>query len=85
MVCTAVYKNTRLRTTTNLYIIALAISDLMSGVFVMPFALGVLIKGEWVYGRPSDLQLSSVHFYVCGVRFTCHYGFNSIFKSSYIC
>ena len=51
MVCIAVYKNTRLRTTTNLYIIELAISDLMSGVFVMPFAMGVLIKGEWVYGR----------------------------------
>ena len=51
MVRIAVYKNTRLRTTTNLYIIALALSDLMSGVFVMPFAMGVLIKGEWVYGR----------------------------------
>ena len=50
MVCIAVYKNTRLRTTTNLYIIALAVSDLMSGVFVMPFATGVLIKGEWIYG-----------------------------------
>ena len=51
MVCIAVYKNTRLRTTTNLYIIALAVSDLMSGVLVMPFTLGVLITGEWVYGR----------------------------------
>ena len=51
MVCIAVYKNTRLRTTTNLYIIALAVSDLMSGVFVMPFTMGVLIKGAWVYGR----------------------------------
>ena len=51
MVCIAVYKNTRLRTTTNLYIIALAVSDLMSGVLLMPFSLGVLITGEWVYGR----------------------------------
>ena len=51
MVCIAVYKNTRLRTTTNLYIIALALSDLMSGVFLMPFLMGVLITGEWVYGR----------------------------------
>ncbi|XP_073250633.1 melatonin receptor type 1A-like [Porites lutea] len=50
MVCIAVYKNTRLRRTTSLYIIALAVSDLMSGVFVMPFALGVLITGEWVFG-----------------------------------
>ena len=51
MVCIAVYKNTRLRRTTSLYIIALAVSDLMSAVFVMPFALGVVITGEWVYGR----------------------------------
>ena len=49
-VCTAVYTNTRLRTTTSLCIIALAVSDLMSAVFVMPFAMGVLITGEWVYG-----------------------------------
>ena len=51
MVCIAVYKNTRLRRTTSLYIIALAVSDLMSAVFVMPFALGVLITGAWVYGQ----------------------------------
>ena len=51
LVCISVYKNTRLRTTTNLYIIALAVSDLMSAVFVMPFALGVVITGEWVYGQ----------------------------------
>ena len=51
MVCIAVYKNTRLRRTTSLYIIALAVSDLMSAVFVMPFTLGVLITGRWVYGR----------------------------------
>ena len=51
MVCIAVYKNTRLRRKTSLYIIALAVSDLMSAVFVMPLTLGVLITGEWVYGR----------------------------------
>ena len=51
LVCIAVYQNARLRTTTNLYIIALAVSDLMSALFVMPFALGVLITGEWVFGR----------------------------------
>ena len=50
MVCIAVYKNTRLRRKTSLYIIALAVSDLMSALFVMPLTLGVLITGEWVYG-----------------------------------
>ena len=50
MVCIAVRRNTRLRSTTNIYIIALAISDLLSAIFVMPFAAGVLISGKWPVG-----------------------------------
>ena len=51
LVCTSVYKNARLRTTTNLYIIALAVSDLLSAVFVMPIGTAVLIAGKWNFGR----------------------------------
>ena len=51
LVCIAVYRNTRLRTTTNLYIIALAMSDLLSAIFVMPFSAGVLITGGWPFGE----------------------------------
>ena len=51
LVCVSVYKNTRLRTTTNLYIIALATSDLLSAVLVMPFGTGVLITSKWVFGE----------------------------------
>ena len=51
LVCLSVYKNVRLRTTTNLYIIALAVSDLLSAVFVMPIGIGVLITGEWIFGE----------------------------------
>ena len=50
LVCISVYKNTRLRTTTNLYIIALAVSDLLSAVFVMPVGSGVLITSQWIFG-----------------------------------
>ena len=50
LVCISVYKNTRLRTTTNLYIIALAVSDLLSAVFVMPFGTGVLLTSKWIFG-----------------------------------
>ncbi|XP_068707242.1 octopamine receptor beta-1R-like [Montipora foliosa] len=50
LVCISVYRNKRLRTTTNLYIIALAVSDLLSAVLVMPFSTGVLITGKWIYG-----------------------------------
>ncbi|XP_068713008.1 beta-1 adrenergic receptor-like [Montipora foliosa] len=51
LVCISVYRNTRLRTTTNLYITALAISDLLSAVFVMPLTIGVLISGRWIFGE----------------------------------
>lgn len=50
LVCASVYKNTRLRTTTNLYIMALAVSDLLSAVFVMPIGTAVLITGKWKFG-----------------------------------
>ena len=51
LVCISVYRNTRLRTTTNLYIIALAVSDLLAAIFVMPLATGVLITGRWPFGE----------------------------------
>ena len=66
LVCISVYKNTRLRTTTNIYILALALSDLLSAVFVMPFGTGVLITSKWIFGgaqfanfTPSSACLSS--------------------------
>ena len=47
LVCLSVYRNNRLRTTTNLYIIALAVTDLIAATLVMPPATGVLITGRW--------------------------------------
>ena len=49
LVCLSVYRNNRLRTTTNLYIIALAVSDLIAATLVMPPATGVLITGRWPF------------------------------------
>ena len=53
LVCMSVYRNIRLRTTTNLYITALAISDLLSAAFVMPSSIGVLESGRWIFGEVS--------------------------------
>ena len=62
LVCISVYRNTRLRTTTNVYIVALV----LSAIFVMPLAAGVLISGRWPFGE----ALCQVHgffslFVVC--------------------
>ena len=43
LVCLAVYRNPNLRSTTNLYIIALAASDLLFATAGMPLASDVLI------------------------------------------
>nr|XP_058950483.1 octopamine receptor beta-1R-like [Pocillopora verrucosa] len=51
LICIAVYRNARLRSSTNLYIISLAISDIINAVIVMPFTVGVLITGEWPFGE----------------------------------
>ena len=51
LVCISIYRNTGLRTSTNLYIVALAMSDLLSAILVLPFAAGVLISGKWPFGE----------------------------------
>ena len=50
LVCISVYKNDQLRTTTNLYIFALALSDLISAAIIMPFSTTVLVASDWVFG-----------------------------------
>ena len=51
LVCLSVFKSSSLRTTTNLYIIALAVTDLKAATLVMPPATGVLITGRWPFGE----------------------------------
>ena len=60
LVCLSVYRNSRLRTTTNLYIIALAVTDLIAATLVMPPATGVLITGRWPFG----VTVCQIHAYM---------------------
>ena len=52
LVCIAAYRNSNLRSTTNMYIIALAVSDLLCGTVDMTLASATLIIGRWVFGDP---------------------------------
>ncbi|XP_022797941.1 histamine H1 receptor-like [Stylophora pistillata] len=49
LVCFAVYRNPRLRSTINLYIIALATSDLLCATVEMSMASATLITGRWLF------------------------------------
>ena len=51
MLCLAVYRNPRLRSTTNLYIIALSVGDLICAVLEMPLTFWTLVVGKWVFGE----------------------------------
>ena len=50
LVCLAIYKNRKLRSTTNLFIVALAASDLLCATVEMPSASAMLITGKWDFG-----------------------------------
>lgn len=50
MVCLAFYKNSRLRIIPNYFIISLALTDLLTSVFSLPFSAGALILSRWPFG-----------------------------------
>ena len=49
MVCWAVYRNHRLRTIPNMYVVTLAISDALMAVLCMPMSVVLLITGKWPF------------------------------------
>lgn len=49
LVCYVFYKKPILRTITNVYIGALAVSDVLISVLVMPCTAATFIKGQWIF------------------------------------
>ncbi|EDO47832.1 predicted protein [Nematostella vectensis] len=60
LVCWIFYRNSRLRTVTNIYIMALALSDVATSSFCMPLVAGVLLAGVW----PFTKTVCKVHGYL---------------------
>ena len=50
LVFVAVYRNPRLRKPSNLYIISLAVSDLVLSAVAMPFTCVSAMVGNWMFG-----------------------------------
>ena len=50
LVLVAVYRNPRLRKPSNLYIISLAVSDLILSAIAMPFTCVSTMVGNWIFG-----------------------------------
>ncbi|KAJ7305140.1 hypothetical protein JRQ81_011020 [Phrynocephalus forsythii] len=68
LVCFVVLKNKQMRTVTNLFILNLAISDLLVGIFCVPTTLvDNLITGE---RRGGETLMCNLYIY-CHVMFIC--------------
>ena len=50
-VCYAVYRNQRLRTLSSMFVVALAVSDILMSTCCMPFSVATLIRGQWIFGK----------------------------------
>ena len=51
LTCYAVYRNQRLRTLSNMFVIALSVSDILMSIFCMPFTVVTLFHGRWTFGE----------------------------------
>lgn len=65
MVCLAFYRNSRLRIIPNYYIISLALTDLLTSVFSLPFSVGALILSRWPFSE-----------WVCQLQGYCVFAFS---------
>ena len=48
-VCFAVYRNQRLRTLANMFVVALAVSDILMSTCCMPLSVVTLYRGRWIF------------------------------------
>ena len=51
LTCYAVYRNQRLRTLPNMFVIALGVSDILMSTVCMPFTVVTLFHGRWMFGE----------------------------------
>ena len=50
LVCLVIYRSRRLQSTTNFFVVSLAVSDLCVAVSVMPWVFVSVLAGRWVFG-----------------------------------
>ena len=65
LVCLALYRNPRLRTVPNFYILSLAISDFFVASICLPLSVGALIEGRWDYSSKACQVQGYLIFVFC--------------------
>jgi len=57
LLCWVIFKKKRFHTTTNIFIVSIAMCYLFASCLVMPFTAGALLAGRWPFGNVScDIQ-----------------------------
>ena len=56
LVCTAIYKNRKLRTKTNYYLVSLAVADIMVGGFSVPYWVYIIL-GMKNYTSVKEIEI----------------------------
>ena len=51
LTCYAVYRNQTLRTLSNMFVVALGVSDILMSTWCMPFSVATLFYGQWIFGE----------------------------------
>lgn len=65
LVCLTVYRRPVLRTITNMFIVALCVTDILLASVAMPFTLGALMMDYWPFGElVCQIQGFSIHLLV---------------------
>ena len=65
LVCLAFYRNIRLRTITNVYVLSLAVSDIIAATFVLPFSTIASGYRTWPFNF-TFCQVNGLAAYLCG-------------------
>ena len=67
LICLAFYRNRHLLTTTNVFILSLALTDLFQSLFVMPFSVGASVLQSWIFGHFGCQFMEILGYILAGV------------------
>ncbi|XP_069140391.1 probable G-protein coupled receptor No9 [Argopecten irradians] len=65
LVITAVIRNRKLRTITNIYIVSLACADMLLAIFVLPFSAALEVLHFWPFGQPFCTMWLAIDVLLC--------------------
>lgn len=60
LIICVVFQNPRLHTVTNIFLVSLAIADILTSLLVMPISASIFIQGKWIFSEGVCIFLRCV-------------------------